>query len=328
MMSIYEKAKEVVVWLGEADSRSQRAMSLLKEFTTITDGECTEEAMVKSFEDPNTLSAWDDLFNLIERTWFQRLWVIQEVTAPKDVFSIQVLCGDDTILWAKFIVAVGRVYTILDKNPESVKSIRTKSNFTMPHLLAIMRMIQLREHHQNGAPLPSQHENLNSLYLVQATKPSHATVSHDRIYSLLGLIHDEENLQDLTPDYSKSATQVYKEFFKHVVEGSKSLLILAFARSHKYHLKDLHSWAPEWTEDAFSLDKILLMKPFSREPSPLTSFQTSLFKPTLNLPIQFRFSESLDVLHVHGLPRHCRLGGGVHPRRPRLDVERYLGANL
>jgi len=163
-----------------------------------------------------------------------------------------------------------------------------------------MRMIQLREHHQNGAPLPSQYKNLNSLYLVQATKPSHATVSHDRIYSLLGLIHDEENLQDLTPDYSKSASQVYKEFFKHVVGGSKSLLILAFARSHKYHLKNLPSWAPEWTEDAFSLDKTLLTKPFSGEPSPLTGFQTSLLKPTLNLPIQFRFSESLDVLHAHG----------------------------
>jgi hypothetical protein len=86
MMSIYEKASQVVVWLGEANSRSRTAIGLLKEITTITsDGECTEEALVKSFEestekalmrffeDPSTFGAWDDLLNFITRPWFQRL---------------------------------------------------------------------------------------------------------------------------------------------------------------------------------------------------------------------------------------------------------------
>jgi hypothetical protein len=165
-----------------------------------------------------------------------------------------------------------------------------------------MMMIKLREHHQNGAPLSTKHKNLNSLYLVATTKLSHATVFHDRIYSLLGLIHEEDNIQDLAPDYSKSATQVYKEFFKHVVEGSKSLMILAFARFDKHHLKDLPSWVPEWSEDTYSINKILYTRPFSGMPDPLAGRHSSLFKPTLDVPIQFGFSASMDILYIHGCP--------------------------
>jgi hypothetical protein len=139
---------------------------------------------------------------------------------------------------------------------------------------------------------PTDNPKLDFLYLVSSTRSSHATDPRDRIYALLGVAAGKDQRQALIPDYSKTASQVYKEFFKEFVEQNQDLLILA----HSMHpSSDLPSWTPDWSYHG-GLPWEYVFR-YGSWPLPLASFHTQRFRPTLNRPAEFWFSDHLDIFY-------------------------------
>lgn len=93
MRTIYDSATEVIVWLGEGDQHTKRAMKLLDEIAT------GRHNFLKGVPNFSRL----DLDSLLGRPWFKRMWVVQEVVGTLGECTIR--CGSDKMEFWTFCLA-------------------------------------------------------------------------------------------------------------------------------------------------------------------------------------------------------------------------------
>ncbi|RDW77958.1 hypothetical protein BP5796_05810 [Coleophoma crateriformis] len=97
MSQIYGYADRVCVWLGLDDKESNMAINFIKkEILQLEqfDELCTNESNSEK---------WQSLLLLMQRQWFFRRWVVQEIALANDAM---IYCGPDQISWKDFSVAV------------------------------------------------------------------------------------------------------------------------------------------------------------------------------------------------------------------------------
>ncbi|KAF2094151.1 HET-domain-containing protein, partial [Rhizodiscina lignyota] len=97
MAEIYGKAARVCVWLGERDNTSHLALTFIRD----------EVLKLQQFDDlcerEGNSHKWKALLDLMQRPWFHRRWVVQEISLAQ---SALMYCGPDRISWKKFSIAV------------------------------------------------------------------------------------------------------------------------------------------------------------------------------------------------------------------------------
>ena len=97
MSEIYNRAGQVCIWLGEGDRSSQMALRFIRK----------EVLQLQNFDElcESELASekWSALLDLMQRPWFSRRWVVQEIALARRAV---VYCGNDRISWKKFAVAV------------------------------------------------------------------------------------------------------------------------------------------------------------------------------------------------------------------------------
>jgi hypothetical protein len=110
MGQIYNHAARVLVWLGPEDESTFMAVEMIERLSAgilLTENRRNREVIVGSeaeavqlrFDNPNfTPQHWTSLNRLIQRPWFQRLWIRQEVQLASKVL---VRCGYHEIEWEK-----------------------------------------------------------------------------------------------------------------------------------------------------------------------------------------------------------------------------------
>lgn len=113
MASIYKLARRVVVWLGEEEDKSTIALQTLEKLSTKISPPDLRKAIKPTstlgseahWADPTALLPFNDLErtstnDLFGRTWFERLWIWQEIRiANRDAI---INCGFSTIRWGAF----------------------------------------------------------------------------------------------------------------------------------------------------------------------------------------------------------------------------------
>ena len=97
MSRVYTRAQQVCIWLGEADTDSDIAIEFIKE----------EMEELKNFDvissNEKYSRKWQALMSLMQRDWFFRRWVVQEIALAS---AATVYCGSHEIPWKSFAVAV------------------------------------------------------------------------------------------------------------------------------------------------------------------------------------------------------------------------------
>ncbi|KAI9691560.1 MAG: hypothetical protein M1822_007631 [Bathelium mastoideum] len=97
MAEIYGHADQVCVWLGDGDEASHMALNFIRK----------EVLQLQNFDElcESELASekWGALLNLMQRPWFSRRWVVQEISLAR---KATIYCGNDQISWKKFAVAV------------------------------------------------------------------------------------------------------------------------------------------------------------------------------------------------------------------------------
>ncbi|KAJ4862542.1 heterokaryon incompatibility protein (HET) domain-containing protein [Trichoderma breve] len=92
MRDIYKQAAEVIVWLGEEDEPSKRAIG------------CLEDIALMSVDKERMERCLPILLGL-QRSWFSRMWTIQEVALPSQQL-VRVLCGSVSLPWLYLAIAL------------------------------------------------------------------------------------------------------------------------------------------------------------------------------------------------------------------------------
>lgn len=96
MSQIYSEAVNVCVWLGKADEHGPRALALMKKIRFLKNYDFVVEKETQCKE-------WIALTKLMDRPWFRRRWVVQEIALAR---SATLHCGRYIIPWPHFVEAV------------------------------------------------------------------------------------------------------------------------------------------------------------------------------------------------------------------------------
>lgn len=97
MSRIYTRSQEVSIWLGDGDEFSKLAIDFIRH----------DIMELRNFDalshDKRYTGKWKALMMLMQREWFSRRWVVQEIALAN---KATIHCGPDSIPWKEFAVAV------------------------------------------------------------------------------------------------------------------------------------------------------------------------------------------------------------------------------
>ncbi|WPH04729.1 heterokaryon incompatibility protein 6, or allele [Acrodontium crateriforme] len=194
MAMIYNRAESVCVWLGREDKDSTRAVEFVDRLLKLEDFDPLTE-------DPGTPVEWAALHNLMQRPWFQRRWVVQEISLAR---KATLFCGAQSVSWPNFAAAAALFvarYRDLRHLFQSSKEFHNHPNYLGEvEALGAKSLVDITTNLFRKSDDGIVLERLMSLEaLVSTLTLFEAGSPHDTIYAVLWLAHDAE------PDAKESA---------------------------------------------------------------------------------------------------------------------------
>lgn len=196
MMSlVYTRADQVCIWLGEDDDNSRKAFKFIRE----------EISHLKDFDqlckDPKNASKWRAFLGLMQREWFSRRWVVQEIALGT---RARVYCGPDELEWREIAIAVElfvEVETVTHRLSELLRN-DAKSDIApnwFEHIselgasLLVNATARIFREYQRGDQIvrsPVRRSLLSLEYLVTSLSIFGCGRPHDSVYALIAIARD------------------------------------------------------------------------------------------------------------------------------------------
>lgn len=242
MADIFRMATQVIAWLGTGSDSSASAMRNLRMMGSHVEVDWKTLQMTPArklecnvlFADLTVVLPYDEtqlraIWQLLNRSWFERLWVQQEIRLANGRAILK--CGNKTIFWTHFRHAIFCLRTKMKawEQPDFIK-----------RLQSVYRMCELLHDQSIG-------ELLRSTCHYKCSDP------RDRIYGLLSLMASNGTKLEIQPDYRKTTRQVYSDLVLRVAQQLKHLEILRYCEMHdKVGTISMPSWVPDWTVEGQS----------------------------------------------------------------------------
>lgn len=197
--------------------------------TSEVDADAADEEVDVSDASDEEISAF---MRLITRPWFTRCWVLQEVCLAKEAI---LLCGTQAIDWDVFYI--GFAITIF----LSGKGLRGRPEQLFRTALILIGTLRPKLNDEN-----SPYQGADLLWLLRRVMSLNATEAQDKIYSILGLVGQEESRElNIIPDYTQSVEECYQKTSLLIMSQMKNLDALLTDRIFTSTL-DLPSWVTDW----------------------------------------------------------------------------------
>jgi hypothetical protein len=251
MRNIYSQASTVLVWLGEASKIEEKALRALPTIVAALDRVDPSLALWNAHHNPSERldilfaelglpdpksNIWPTISGLLTRSWFKRLWVLQEVTLAR---QIEVFCGSATIAW-DVLVNLPRVVwkhrlirLVSHKNSENEDS---RGGFDQLQAFELCRNLLSRTP-EAGVYIPK---------LLTMIRGKDVTNPADKVYAVLGLI--PKPFQDsIVVNYSRTAAEVYTDFAGRWAPHDIDFSLLSEVSNKKTaRMERLPSWCPDF----------------------------------------------------------------------------------
>jgi hypothetical protein len=274
MYEIYASAATVLVWTGEAsddvDKAFEAAVALNNAIRACgretPKGEMPSVSMLLNTAEFRLFEYdWDPLWRFLQRPYFTRVWIVQELHAAAK--GAQERGKDGAIIWCGTIGLRARVLQMVCL----WLSLVTPAFADVARRLHILERIYVlyrgdvvlakfladnlrtfdRYREEDGSVLPGVNMLVASipkamelhpqmLILALAAKFA-ATEPRDKVYALLGLFGEE--YKDFPIDYSEDVETVYQTLTYTMITKDQSLRILNGNRSHPSWQRMQASWA-------------------------------------------------------------------------------------
>ncbi|KAI1294366.1 hypothetical protein F5Y03DRAFT_373219 [Xylaria venustula] len=274
MTSIYKNAIQVRVWLGDVIGLEEALFNVLDDLNEIfsdleeklESSESIGQSQRHCLSHPKWYSVeWSILAQFLDRAWFGRVWVVQEVANAKNaVFQT----GKCMIPWG----ALGNLITTLG---------RYRLTEQIPHPSALANLVMMTDTRrlvQAGGNI-SEATIPNFLAGMRNFK---STLPSDKIYGVLSVLDPDFSIE---VDYTQSAEALFTNLaMKYLQRGNLDLLYYC-GEPHHPSIFDLPSWVPDWTRPQWT-------SPF---------FKRGLkYSAAGSTEAQFSIDTSSKTLHVKG----------------------------
>ncbi|KAL8712369.1 MAG: hypothetical protein Q9225_006954 [Loekoesia sp. 1 TL-2023] len=233
MADIYTLAAKVLIWLGPEADGSTTALQALRHTSSedlanwgshtsamasaSTYPRCDDYYKRFSFND----ETWTSLVRLLNRSWFRRLWIWQEVFLGQR--HADVICGHEIVAWQDFRRAIICIH-------------RRQMPAWIPSLHAAVSQAWEICETTNQQPLPM---------VLRRTRKAQCSDPRDRIFGILSLTKDLDRL-GIRPDYEKTTLDVFREVIIGAAQKFKNLQLLARCELVDGR-SDMPSWIPNWS---------------------------------------------------------------------------------
>ncbi|KIM99850.1 hypothetical protein OIDMADRAFT_125975 [Oidiodendron maius Zn] len=197
MAKIYGQANRVIVYLGEAADDSDQALEDIRV--------AAEDDSVNSSNNRQRQSA---IFKLLERPWFRRIWVLQEVAAAR---RILIMCGSVEMSGYAFCSGLNKLQLSYDAYP-GLQSLTRSATYLIRG--AIFRPKYGRK--------PPGRLSLGELIDMYHTRE--ATERHDKVYALLGMSSDDPSGAVLSPNYTLPWKELLQGLVKYILSKEVSVV--------------------------------------------------------------------------------------------------------
>lgn len=260
MATIFHDARDVIVWLGhDEDGTAQDCFQLITETNTHLDSQLSKygnkhdvPALVEPYPICSDRSRWEKVKKLFQLPWFNRLWVINEVSLAK---TCTLRRGRHAISIAQ-IVEFG-LWLVSRKDMA-----RLTGDIDVLRLADVFRDIQCTYHNpktwRTSLPLikarAERADSMCSLFVdtLLAASTMDATDKRDHVYAFLGssLAVRPDGTLIVESDYNKETHQVFFDTACALLELPDEARYLLSRASHLTQESlddpDTPSWVPRW----------------------------------------------------------------------------------
>ncbi|CAI6339658.1 unnamed protein product [Periconia digitata] len=274
MASIFEAAESAIVWLGKEDSFTMDALVTIESISKFPKESWPlvpyisfyKSSQAVGYTHPNlSYYNWLGFMALINRPWFKRAWVVQEIALAK---SAVVVCGNKSFSWDKLSKTLSFIRTTkwyhhlhteklrhiktLQENPGVYKRVlQSKLAVGIGPLYLDSTRLKLvgkdRSHHREVNQKPPLRQLLDTHRFSKSTDP------RDKIYAFLGLADRNmapfrSNPNALVPNYNLSVQEVYTETARVLMASYQNLSLLSHVQDpSQTRLSNLPSWVPDYS---------------------------------------------------------------------------------
>ena len=236
MSKIYERAWNTVVWLGPEGDNSYNATETLLAVKDALKYHTEERA--PDIEDFSRLSlpepgsnAWSHLKEFLDRPWFRRVWVMQEVVLQRNV---EILCGRACLRWDDLETFA---YCMVKYDMEQFlgydESVEVESSESGCVRIRMIR--DMKFYHD------SFDQNSSLFAVLREGRGAGATDPKDKVFGVMGMSD-----QTVHPDYQRSLADVYTEACASCLNAADVIRLLCSV-DHEQPKSGMPSWVPDWS---------------------------------------------------------------------------------
>ena len=268
MADVFKAAEGVTVWLGEEDEFTNDACTVIERISSIprekwgsipytgffdARGSCYRDVGVE----PLTYQHWLGFMAFMNRPWWTRSWVVQELALAR---KVNVVCGSRLLPWeqmARTIEYLRAVKWYHHLSTEKMRHLRELSRRPGPYkkflasnakfglepvyLNSTRNTLQAYSRSGNGAP--------TLRLLVDTHRYTNATDPRDKVYAFLSLANRSSSESEaIKPNYQTPVRQVYTEAACSLLRTYRNLFLLSHVQDRaSTRIKDLPSWVPDYS---------------------------------------------------------------------------------
>lgn len=242
MGRIYSLAECVIAFLGPEADKSNDALRLMGDIAshlhmnwktnTLTPSDGSQESLEwadLSVALPYQSGELDPVCALLDRQYFQRTWIRQEVTLATKVFA---QCGYQQLSWNDLRVSIACLY-LKDRYNGAISPDRSTTLRRVLHSGFLLCYLARGDF----------------LYcsLKMTLRDAKCKDPRDRVYSVLSLLgYNDQNL-GVTPDYTKPVEELYVEVGRKVVLQQRQLSLFETCELSAKKLDGIPTWVPDWS---------------------------------------------------------------------------------
>ncbi|KAF2238378.1 HET-domain-containing protein, partial [Viridothelium virens] len=291
MRELYDGSWTTITWLGGATEDSHKTLQLL---TTLAQYESREESSLlkdKLQEEPDYLGRgkWIALQSFLQRRYWSRLWIIQELAlAP---LNMLMLTGDGMITWQEVQDGLTSIHVyhwfvkdaclqsdwiavLRDQGEGDSTDSGLWDTENLHHIDKDIAHIARKESHGEGF--------LSFAELLYLANAAHASRPLDKVYGLLAIM-DPIIAREIIPDYTIEPSELFTRVAKIFITTGN---LETICEGNPWSFSGTPSCVPDWLQQSRNRDK-------HRPPLP--------YSADANSPPKIFFSDNLYHLSVDAI---------------------------
>lgn len=283
---------------------------------------------ISGIKSENAVLPLADLKSLFLRPWWGRIWCLQEIARPSTAFFA---CGSKKIARRRFLAAFNAYYALWDtlRLRPTTPYLRQMNSIASHRVHVMLSMSRIYTDFSLAALLRATCVGNIHFLGEEGRQCLESTDPRDKIFALLGIAKDEEELKQLglSPNYKISKRDVYVKTMIALLKQGR-IEMLSFCRDSALPCY-LPSWVPDWSQPMIETlqdtkpDHVTLFPKFNASKGTLPRVIVRLAKKKTTIKGIAVFGKIYGIVsRVGDVPRVAQSGTCIFPQDWLFEILR------